>query len=66
MQAPTSREADMRTLAEQLQFSVEKTGDRFTLMRSAELSRPERETNLTLAQAEDLLKTWKLRGLGGG
>ena len=56
----------MRALAEQLQFSVEKSGDRFTLMRTAELSRPELETNLTLAQAEDLLKTWKLRGLGGG
>jgi len=66
MQEQSSREAHMRALAEQLQFSVEKSGDRFTLMRTAELSRPELETNLTLAQAEDLLKTWKLRGLGGG
>ena len=61
-----SREARMRALAEELQFKVDKTGGGFTLTRTADLSRPERAENLTLAQAEDLLKTWKLRGLGGG
>lgn len=66
IQKPSDREAKLRVLAEELQFSVDKTDDRFTLMRTAELSRPEREENLTLAEAEDLMKTWKLRGLGGG
>ena len=56
----------MRALAEELQFKVEKTDRGFTLTRTAGLSRPERAENLTLPQAEDLLRTWKLRGLGGG
>ena len=60
------REEHLRKLAEALQFSVEKEGDRFTLTRTAGLSRPERESNLTLKEAEELLRTWKLRGLGGG
>lgn len=66
--APPSdaREGAMRALAARLQFHVEKHGERFTLTRTAELSRPEREDNLTLTEAEDLLETWKLRGLGGG
>ena len=49
-----------------LQFSVEKHGDRFTLTRTADVSRPERETDLTLDQMEAVLRRWKLRGLGGG
>jgi len=61
-----SREADMRVLAEELQFKVEKTERGFTLTRTADLSRPERAADLTLPQAEALLRTWKLRGLGGG
>jgi hypothetical protein len=60
------REAHLRTLAKELQFSVEKHGDRFTLTRTADVSRPERETDLTLDQMEALLRRWKLRGLGGG
>jgi hypothetical protein len=56
----------MRALAEELEFTVEKTDGGFTLMRTSELSRPEREEDLTLEQAEDLLERWKLRGLGGG
>jgi len=56
----------MRALAEQLQFKVEKKDDGFVLTRTADLSRPEREEHLTLSQAEELLSTWKLRGLGGG
>lgn len=61
-----TREAKMRALAESLEFSVEKSGERFTLTRTAELLRPAVEENLTLAEAEELLETWKLRGLGGG
>jgi hypothetical protein len=61
-----TREADMRVLAERLLFDVDKTERGFTLTRTADLSRPERAENLTLSQAEELLETWKLRGLGGG
>ena len=61
-----TREADMRVLAEKLLFEVDKTGRGFTLTRTTDLSRPERAENLTLSQAEELLETWKLRGLGGG
>ncbi len=60
------REAQLFGLAERLQFSVEKNGDRFTLTRTAEVRRPERQSDLTLDQAEELLRRWKLRGLGGG
>jgi hypothetical protein len=60
------RESKMRALAEELEFTVDKSDGGFTLTRTAELSRPEREENLTLGEAEELLKTWKLRGLGGG
>lgn len=66
MAPTTEREAHLRTLAGNLQFSVEKHGDLFTLTRTADISRPERQSDLTLDQAEDLLRRWKLRGLGGG
>jgi hypothetical protein len=33
---------------------------------TAGVKRPERESNLTLDEAEELLRRWKLRGLGGG
>jgi hypothetical protein len=62
----TEREAHLRMLAERLQFRMEGAGGRYTLTRTADLSRPEREENLTLDQVEHLLDTWKLRGLGGG
>jgi hypothetical protein len=60
------REAHLRHLAQELEFSMEKHGDRFTLVRTADLERPERESALTLDQVEDVLRRWKLRGLGGG
>ena len=66
MQEQDRREAEMRTLAQELEFNVEKTGRGFTLTRTADLARPERAEDLTLPQAEELLETWKLRGLGGG
>lgn len=61
-----TREADMRVLAEKLLFTVDKSEGGFTLTRTTDLSRPERAENLTLSRAEELLETWKLRGLGGG
>jgi len=64
--ADSIAEADLRRLAERLQFNVEQHGDRFTLTRTADVSRPVVEEGLTLSQAEELLERWKLRGLGGG
>jgi hypothetical protein len=66
IQSAGEREAHLYALAEQLQFCVEKHGERYTLTRTAEVKRPEREADLTLDQAEELLRRWKLRGLGGG
>ena len=53
-------------LAERLQFKLEQHGDRFTLTRTADVSRPVVEEDLTLSEAHELLQRWKLRGLGGG
>lgn len=58
------REAKLRALADRMEFTVEKTGDRFTLTRTVDVPTPEREEGLTLDQAEALLETWKLRGYG--
>jgi len=63
-QEHSEREALMRTLASRLEFSVQKAGDRFTLLRTADVMPPVREEPLTLNQAEELLQTWKLRGRG--
>ncbi len=60
------REQHLRALADKLLFTVEKSGARFTLSRTADVSRPVRREGLSLKQAEELLATWKLRGLGGG
>lgn len=62
----SEREAHLRLLAEQLEFRMEGSGGRYTLTRSTDLPRTEREENLTLDQVQDLLDTWKLRGLSGG
>jgi len=61
---PSEREAHMCTLASRLEFVVLKAGDRFTLIRTADVTPPAREERLTLDQAEGLLQTWKLRGHG--
>lgn len=63
-QKQNKREARLRALADLLEFTVEKAGDRFTLTRTADVSPPEREERLTIDQAEELLETWKLRGGG--
>lgn len=60
------REANLRALAERLEFTMEGADGRYTLTRTADLSRPERAENLSLDDVERLLDTWKLRGLGGG
>jgi hypothetical protein len=60
------RETVLYVLAARLQFRVAKDGGRFTLTRTADVARPERESNLTLTEAEKLLETWKLRGPHGG
>jgi hypothetical protein len=61
---PEERENRMRDLAQRLLFKVEKANERFTLIRTADVSRPVNEKDLTLEEAEDLLETWKLRGRG--
>ena len=60
------RETALYTLASRLEFRVTKDGGRFTLTRTAGVSQPVRESNLTLTEAEKLLDTWKLRGPHGG
>jgi hypothetical protein len=60
------REQHLRVLADKLLFKVEKSGAGFTLSRSIDVSRPVRREGLSLDQAEELLETWKLRGLQGG
>ena len=62
----SERERHMRDLAAKLLFDVQNQGDRFTLSRSIDVSKPVRHENLTLDEAEALLNTWKLRGLHGG
>ena len=66
MQEQSEREANLSGLAARLEFKVEKTGDRFKLTRTADVPRPVCEEGLTLAQAEELLESWKLRGFHGG
>ena len=60
------RERHMYALATELLFDVKKEGARFTLTREADVSAPVRHENLTLAEAEEVLSTWKLRGAHGG
>ena len=59
------RESHLWVLADQLFFKVERNGDRFTLKRTADVSEPVCESNLSLDDAEELLRGWKLRGHGG-
>ncbi len=63
---PSEREAHLCALAERLEFTVEKSGERFRLTRTAGVERPVREEGLTLERAEQLLNEWKLRGFHGG
>ena len=60
------REAHLRKLADQLLFSVEKHGERFTLTRTADVEQAVSKKDLTIAEAEEFIETWKLRGPHGG
>jgi hypothetical protein len=66
MQSPSQREAHLYALADSLLFKIERNGERFTLVRTADVSKPVRHERLTIDEAEELLGNWKLRGLGGG
>jgi hypothetical protein len=63
-QNQSEREAYMWALAGLLEFAVQKAGNRFTLIRTTDVTPLVREERLTLEQAEGLLETWKLRGHG--
>jgi hypothetical protein len=60
------RESEMISLAGRLLFDVEKQGSRYALLRSTDVSEPVRKDGLSLAEAEEFLNTWKLRGFHGG
>jgi len=60
------REHQMRELAARLLFNVQEQEGRFTLTRAVDVPAPVRHDNLTLAEAEEILETWKLRGAHGG
>ena len=62
----TRRERRMQKLAAKLLFEVQKQGDRFTLVRNIDVTRPIEHENLTVEEAEKVLNSWKLRGLHGG
>ncbi len=64
--ATAKREAHLQELADKLEFHLERNGAMFTLTRTADVSRPVRHEGLSIEQAEELLSTWKLRGLQGG
>jgi hypothetical protein len=60
------RERRLGDLARKLLFTLEKHGARFTLARDIDVPEPVRHQNLDLAEVEDVLNTWKLRGPHGG
>jgi hypothetical protein len=60
------REKTARKLAARLFFNVEKHGRLFTITRYVDIPSPVRHENLTLAEVEEVLNTWKLRGPHGG
>lgn len=47
-QTQSQREAQMCALASRLEFAVQKAGDHFTLIRTADVTPPVREERLTL------------------
>jgi hypothetical protein len=64
MQA-SGREQHLFELAGKLMFDVKKDGERFSLRRTADTEQPVQQDGLTIEEAEDMLNTWKLRGLHG-
>lgn len=63
---PQAREAELKDLAGRLYFTVTKEGSTFSLYRDVDVSEPVRHDDLTLDEVEEVLNTWKLRGLQGG
>ena len=61
--ATSGREQYLRALADKLLFKVEKSGDRFTLLRTVDVSRPVRHERLTPNEAEALLNMEAARPL---
>jgi hypothetical protein len=62
----SAREREMRDLAARLFFEVEERGGRYSLSRTVDVPEPVRREDLTLAEAEDVLRTFTLRGEHGG
>jgi hypothetical protein len=62
----SEEEREARRLAEQLLFRLEPQGSGYLLTRDADVDHPVRHENLSLAQAKEILNTWKLRGFHGG
>jgi hypothetical protein len=60
------REARLRQLASELLFTLKTEGSQFALYRNVDLPKNVRHEGLTLAEVEDILNTWKLRGPHGG
>ena len=65
-ESEAEREARLRELAAKLFFTLERRGLRFALYRDVDVARPVRRDGLTIDEVEDVLNTWKLRGLHGG
>jgi hypothetical protein len=60
------RERHAHELATRLLFKLEKHGKTFTLTRDVDVSHRVQHENLTIAEVENILNTWKLRGPHGG
>ena len=60
------REQAMLDLAGQLYFTVEKRGTLYSLCRDVDVKEPVRREDLSLEEAEEVLKTWTMRGFHGG
>ena len=65
MPANNEREVHLRVLADKLLFKVERSGECFTLTRTADVSKPVRHERLTIEQAEELLGARPRRRLSG-
>lgn len=61
-----NRERRLRLLADQLFFSIEEHGGRFTLLRDVDVPAPVWHEDLSIEEAEEVLNSWKLRGFHGG
>ena len=66
MNDDAERKQRLRHLASGLLFDVQEKDGGFTLTRTADVTTPVHEEDLSFAQAEELLNIWKLRGPHGG